>query len=134
MRQQVHLADQFAGAQSIAAVQEGQALVVAGAVGKQHSPTRREARADGVQPADILPDLLQRDQVERRNHLGHQGVVGVAPIMCTEVGDVPSRNRQPRFRSARHAARGAMAAQDADLVVNVEAVGKVGLWEFRHAD
>ncbi|MDR7550095.1 MAG: hypothetical protein QN131_09195 [Armatimonadota bacterium] len=92
--QQADFADQRPGPHAVGAVEECQPLVVPRTIGEDGCPPLGKMRLDGAQAVQVLPHLLEGHQVEPGDHLGHQAVVGVAPVMRAQVGDVPGDHRQ----------------------------------------
>ena len=104
-RRERDLTDFFQQSEFGAVVEEGETLVVAGAIGHDESPRPSQLVVDVRQIAVVPVSLLHGERIEPPDDLGDQLSVVPGSLLDAEVRDVPRGDGQPVRRLRRDAAR-----------------------------
>src|SRR5205823_7266183 len=126
------LTDFFQKSELGAVVEEGQTLVVSGAIGHDESPRPSQVVVHVCQIAVVPVSLLDGERIEPPDDLGDQLSVVPGSLLDAEVRDVPRGDEQPVWRLRRDPARELVLPEMIDLCAHIVRVLKLWLREWWH--
>src|SRR5205823_7148432 len=126
------LTDFFQQSERGAVGEEGETLVVPGAIGHDESPRPSQVVVHVRQIAVVPVSLLHGERIEPPDDLGDQLSVVPGSLLDAKVRDVPRGEEQPVWRLRRDAARELVLPEVIDLCADIVRVLELWLREWWH--
>src|SRR5205823_5667241 len=127
------LTDFFQQSERGAVGEEGETLVVAGAIGHDKSPRPSQGVVHVCQIAVVPVSLLHSERIEPPDDLGDQLSVVPCSLLDAEVRNVPRGDEQPVLRLRRDPARELVLPEMIDLCADIVRVLELWLREWWHS-